>query len=145
MRLARRVLSRSPPVTPLTLPCARPACTVKVPWEAVTEISTPLPSAIEKDPVSRPRSRSAPKRLFSVVLKTRWRLATGGEGQVVLLGGEPGIGKSRLVLALREQLRAEPCTGLLFHGSPFHAHSALWPVIGQLERAISNLDGENES
>jgi class 3 adenylate cyclase/predicted ATPase len=69
------------------------------------------------------------------LLMDRWRLATGGEGQVVLLGGEPGIGKSRLVLALREQLRAEPCTGLLFHGSPFHAHSALWPVIGQLERA----------
>jgi predicted ATPase len=76
------------------------------------------------------------------LLLDRWRLAKGGEGQVVLLGGEPGIGKSRLVLALRERLRAEPRTSLRYHGSPYHAHSALWPVASQLERAAGLEPGE---
>ncbi len=69
------------------------------------------------------------------LLLDRWRLAAGGEGQVVLLAGEPGIGKSRIVLALRERLRAEPHTRLSYSCSPYHASSTLWPVIQQLERA----------
>ena len=66
------------------------------------------------------------------LLLDRWRLAKGGEGQVVLLSGEPGIGKSRLVLALRERLRAEPRTSVRYNCSPFHQNSALHPVIEQL-------------
>ena len=69
------------------------------------------------------------------LLLNRWQLASRGEGQVVLLAGEPGIGKSRIVLALREQLRAEPRTRLSYSCSPYHASSVLWPVIQQLERA----------
>ena len=69
------------------------------------------------------------------LLLDRWRLAKGGEGQVVLLAGEPGIGKSRIVLALRERLRAEPRTSVRYNCSPFHANSALHPVIEQLARA----------
>jgi class 3 adenylate cyclase/predicted ATPase len=69
------------------------------------------------------------------LLLDRWQLATRGEGQVVLLAGEPGIGKSRIALALRERLRAEPRTRLSYSCSPYHASSALWPVIQQLERA----------
>ena len=69
------------------------------------------------------------------LLLDRWQLAARGEGQVVLLAGEPGIGKSRIVLALRERLRAEPRTRLSYSCSPYHASSALWPVIQQLERA----------
>ncbi|HEX6260341.1 MAG TPA: adenylate/guanylate cyclase domain-containing protein, partial [Woeseiaceae bacterium] len=69
------------------------------------------------------------------LLFDRWRRAETGEGQVVLLSGEPGIGKSRLALALRERLRTEPLARLRYYGSPYHTNSALWPVIDQLERA----------
>jgi predicted ATPase/class 3 adenylate cyclase len=69
------------------------------------------------------------------VLTDRWRRAEAGEGQVVLLSGEPGIGKSRLALAMRERLRTEPRARLRYYGSPYHTNSALWPVIDQLERA----------
>ena len=69
------------------------------------------------------------------LLLDRWRLAKGSEGQAVLLAGEPGIGKSRIVLALRERLRAEPRTSVRYNCSPFHANSALHPAIEQLARA----------
>jgi class 3 adenylate cyclase/predicted ATPase len=69
------------------------------------------------------------------LLLERWALARQGEGQVVLLSGEPGIGKSRVVLALRERLRDEPRTSLRYFCSPYHTNSALFPVLAQLERA----------
>src|SRR5262249_10070754 len=64
----------------------------------------------------------------------RWRRAKTGEGQAVLLTGEAGIGKSRLLLALPEQLRQETRTRLRYQCSPRHISSALWPIIQQLER-----------
>jgi predicted ATPase/class 3 adenylate cyclase len=69
------------------------------------------------------------------LLLRRWELAKGGEGQVVLLAGEPGIGKSRLVRALRERLDEEAHTPLRHQGSPYHTNSALHPVVERLERA----------
>src|SRR4029079_19267494 len=69
------------------------------------------------------------------LLLRRWSKAKGGEGQVVLLSGEPGIGKSRLTVALQEQLAAEPHTRLRYFCSPQHTDSALYPFIAQLERA----------
>jgi class 3 adenylate cyclase/DNA-binding CsgD family transcriptional regulator len=69
------------------------------------------------------------------LLLDRWRRAAAGEGQAVLLQGEPGVGKSRLALALRERLRDQPRTRLSYACSPHHANSVLWPVIRQLERA----------
>jgi predicted ATPase/class 3 adenylate cyclase len=69
------------------------------------------------------------------LLLRRWSRATGGEGQVVLLSGEAGIGKSRLTAALLERLAKEPHTRLRYFCSPQHTDSALYPIIGQMERA----------
>ncbi len=69
------------------------------------------------------------------LLLRRWAQAKTGEGQVVLLCGEPGIGKSRITQVLRERIAAEPHTRLRFQCSPFHTHSALHPAIEQFERA----------
>ena len=69
------------------------------------------------------------------LLLRRWSKAKTGQGQVVLLSGEAGIGKSRLTAALLERLAAEPHTRLRYFCSPQHTDSALYPVIGQMERA----------
>ena len=69
------------------------------------------------------------------LLLRRWSKAKGGEGTVVLLSGEPGIGKSRLTAALLERVVAEPHTRLRNFCSPQHTDSALYPTIGQIERA----------
>ena len=70
------------------------------------------------------------------LLLDRWGLAKGGEGQIVWLSGEPGIGKSRLVQALRQQLGADGGYRLMtYQGSPERTASALHPVIAQLECA----------
>jgi predicted ATPase/class 3 adenylate cyclase len=64
-----------------------------------------------------------------------WLQAKAGEGQVVLLSGEPGIGKSRILRALRDRLGDEPHIRLRYTCSPYHQTSALYPFIEQLERA----------
>jgi len=69
------------------------------------------------------------------MLRRRWQLARTGIGQVVVLAGEPGIGKSRLVEALRMELAGEPVAYLAYYCSPHHQQSTLYPVIQQLERA----------
>jgi class 3 adenylate cyclase/predicted ATPase len=69
------------------------------------------------------------------LLTQRWVKAKTGEGQVVLVSGEAGIGKSRLTAALLEHLASEPHTRLRYFCSPQHTDSALYPIIGQLERA----------
>jgi hypothetical protein len=69
------------------------------------------------------------------LLLRRWSKATTGEGQVVLLSGEAGIGKSRLTAALLERLAGEPHTRLRYFCSPQYTDSALYPFIGQMERA----------
>ena len=71
---------------------------------------------------------------FELLLR-RWSRATTGQGQVVLLSGEGGIGKSRLTAALLERLAAEPHTRLRYFCSPQHTDSAFYPFIGQMERA----------
>jgi class 3 adenylate cyclase len=70
------------------------------------------------------------------LLTRRWARAKTGEGQLVLLSGEAGIGKSRLTAALLEHLASEPHTRLRYFCSQQHTDSALYPIIGQLERAV---------
>src|SRR6185312_3581973 len=69
------------------------------------------------------------------LLLRRWVQAQSGEGRVVLLSGEAGIGKSRLVGALQERLRGEPHLPLYCYASPHHTDTTLFPIIAQLERA----------
>ncbi len=70
------------------------------------------------------------------VLRQRWAQAKEGVGQVVLVSGEAGIGKSRLVQTLKEQVLAEGATRIEFHCSPYHQNSALYPIIDHLQRLL---------
>ena len=76
------------------------------------------------------------------LLLRRWRQAKEGEGQLVLLSGEPGIGKSRLIAALEERLRGEPHKDLRYFCSPHHQDSALYPIITRWERDLGFARGD---
>jgi class 3 adenylate cyclase len=69
------------------------------------------------------------------LLRRRWEQAKAHEGQVVLLCGEPGIGKSRILQTLGEQVAAEPHVRLRYQCSPYYSNSAFYPIIMQLQRA----------
>ena len=73
----------------------------------------------------------------------RWETAKAGDGQLVLLSGEPGIGKSRITRALREAIEREPHARLRYQCSPFHIQSSLYPVIEQFERAAGFSKDDN--
>ncbi len=70
------------------------------------------------------------------LLLGHWERATAGEGQVMLLSGEPGIGKSRLVQVLKERVVAEGATRIEFRCSPYHQNSAFYPIIEHLQRLL---------
>src|SRR5215510_10737787 len=70
------------------------------------------------------------------LLRERWTQTKGGEGQIVLLSGEAGIGKSRLVQVLKEQVIAEGATRIEFRCSPYHQNSAFYPIIEHLQRLL---------
>jgi predicted ATPase/class 3 adenylate cyclase len=69
------------------------------------------------------------------LLMRRWEQAKGGEGSIVLISGEPGIGKSRLAQTVAERLSGEPYSALRLFCSPYHGNSALYPMITEFERA----------
>ena len=69
------------------------------------------------------------------MLLERWSWAKDGDGQVVLIAGEAGIGKSRLMHALREKLAGEPHFALSYFCSAYHTNTMLHPIVSQLERA----------
>ena len=77
------------------------------------------------------------------LLLRRWRQSVSGEGRVVLLSGEPGIGKSRLVVALEESLQRTPHIRMRYFCSPQHTDSAFYPIVSQLERA-ARLERQDE-
>ncbi len=77
------------------------------------------------------------------LLLRRWSRAKSGEGQVVLLSGEAGVGKSRLTAALLESLAPEPHTRLRYLCSPQHTDSAFSPIIGQMERGAGLLHDDS--
>ena len=76
------------------------------------------------------------------ILLRRWSKAKTAEGQVVLLSGEAGIGKSRLTAALMESIASEPHARLRYFCSPQHTDSAFYPIIGQMERAAGLAHGD---
>ncbi len=79
---------------------------------------------------------------LNTLLRT-WRQAKSGEGRLVLLSGEPGIGKSRLLAALEEELAAEPHVGLRYFCSPLHQDSALHPIVARWEQEAGFARGDS--
>src|SRR5262249_13902886 len=77
------------------------------------------------------------------LLLARWGKARSGDGQVVLLSGAPGGGQSRLPVALRERLVAEPHGWRRYFCSPHYQDSALFPFAGQLEQAAGFKSGDS--
>ncbi len=69
------------------------------------------------------------------LVSRRWAEVKREQGRVVLVTGEPGIGKSRFMRTVQEKLHTEPHIPLIFHCSPYHQDSALQPIIGQLSRS----------
>ncbi len=76
------------------------------------------------------------------LLVDRWRAATTGEGQVVLLSGEAGIGKSRVLAALRERIGGERHIVMRYQCSPHHANNPLFPIAEQIRHAAGFVSGE---
>ena len=77
------------------------------------------------------------------MLLDRWETAKGGEGQVVMVSGEAGIGKSRLTQALYENLASQQHLRLRYQCAPYHDNSAYYPIIRQLEYAAGLAPDDN--
>ncbi|NIA72173.1 AAA family ATPase [Pelagibius litoralis] len=72
----------------------------------------------------------------------RWKMAQAGQGQIILLSGEAGIGKSRLLRAFAERLDGDDHIALTFHCTPYHKNNALYPLIERLRR-VAGISGDD--
>src|SRR5258706_2728277 len=79
------------------------------------------------------------------LLQRRWSQIGNGEGRLVLIYGEPGIGKSRLVFALKEEIKRDPHHCLRLQCSPHRVQTAFYPVINQLEHAAGFAAGDGDA
>jgi class 3 adenylate cyclase/tetratricopeptide (TPR) repeat protein len=108
-------------------------------WEVLSESS--VASRFE---ALRSRSTSLVGREEEIdLLMRRWNNAKSGEGRIVLISAEPGIGKSRLTEALHERIAQEPHQRLRYFCSPHHQDSAFYPFIGHLEHASRFVRGDD--
>jgi class 3 adenylate cyclase/tetratricopeptide (TPR) repeat protein len=110
-------------------------------WEVLGERATEVRFEVRQMSGTTPLVGRTRER---ALLQRRWEQAKKGEGQVVLLSGEPGIGKSRLAQGLRESVVGEPHTLIRYQCSPYHTNSALHPIIEQLRRA-AGLDETDDA
>ena len=109
-------------------------------WRVLSE--TPAESRFEASHAANLSGFIGREHEVSLLLD-RWQQASQGDGQVVLLSGEAGIGKSRIVQNLRERIGNDDCIRLSYQCSPYHANSALYPVIRQVESACQLLPDDN--
>jgi len=91
-------------------------------------------SRFEAAQALRPSALIGRDQEFELLIE-RWKLAKQGRGQAVLLAGEPGIGKSRVVVAVRDKIRDEPHVRVFYQCSPYFRQTAHYPIVKQLERA----------
>jgi DNA-binding winged helix-turn-helix (wHTH) protein/predicted ATPase len=94
--------------------------------------------------------RPSPHRLIGreeerALLLRRWAQAKAGEGRVILIWGEPGIGKSHLVAAFQDSIRGEPHTCMRYFCSPHRIQTALHAVIAQIEHAAAFDTGDDDT
>jgi predicted ATPase/class 3 adenylate cyclase len=102
-------------------------------WRVIGDTAAERPfQAVHPDALTRLVGREPELAL----LRRAWEQSQAGIGQVVLISGEPGIGKSRLMDALGVQLKDERNTRITLGCSPYHTNSALYPLIVHLERAL---------
>src|SRR5207247_2921207 len=71
------------------------------------------------------------------LLRERWAQVQAGRGHIVVLSGEAGMGKSRLVQVVKDELIGAAALRIEYYCSPYHQHSALYPVIAHLERVLT--------
>ena len=122
--------------TPLLKGLAQPLVVYRVLYESMARSRLEATSSTGWTPLVGREQESG-------LLRERWAQVKEGVGQVVLLSGEAGIGKSRLVQVLREQVASEPQAWLMpCQCSPYHQHSALYPLIELLERVALRFERE---
>jgi class 3 adenylate cyclase/tetratricopeptide (TPR) repeat protein len=105
--------------------------------------SNPVESRFEARQAS-PMTRFVGRELELAFLHDNYRMAERGQGRLVLISGEPGIGKSRLAMALAQQVSREAARVLSFQCSPYHMSSAWYPVVRHLEDA-AGIDPDSVS